>query len=307
MSWAAYPGPVNGVRWVAVACLGLTLAACSGAAPDDGADPVAEVTYVLLPHPDDEFQVWSQVEGREDSYTVFVLMTRGEQSSYCDSETGGGRWTSTCADARLASWTGFFEQMGEQDATLPGALPAEPERVTGLDPDDVAVGRDDDGEVTVDADALVWRDAEGRGALVAFDLGDGDLTEQEATWAAEQVITDPAEFGLLDRAPDRVLGAYYFPGEADGCFSYPHPDHAAVAATIRAADLAPVQAYATCRAADAGASESRVSDGAAEAAFGDGGAFPAHYGWLGDWPLARDDQSQLFHVPQAFVGGGGTE
>lgn len=304
MSKAAYPEAVNGVRWVATAALGLGLAACSASAPDDETAAVTDVTYVLLPHPDDEFQVWSQVEGREDSYTVFVLMTRGEQSAYCDSATGGGRWTSTCVEARLASWTGFFGQMAEHDDTLPGNLPEEPETVTDLDPEGVPIGREDDGEVTVDADALVWHDADGRGALVAFDLGDGDLTEQEATWAAQQVVTDPGRFGLLDRPPDRVLGAYYFPGEAAGCFTYPHPDHAAVAATIQAADLAPVQAYATCRAADAATGEeSPVSEGAAEAAFGAGGAFPEHYGWLGEWPLAWDDQSQLFHVPQAFAGG----
>lgn len=294
---------MNGARWVGLGTVALTLVGCSAASPTPDPDDVDEVTYVLLPHPDDEFQVWSQVEGREDAYTVFVLMTRGEQGSYCDSPTGGGRWTATCADARLASWTGFFAQMGEHDATLPSDLPEEPDAVRGRATAGVQIGRDDDGTVTVDTDALVWRDAEGRGALVAFDLGDGDLTEQEATWAVEQVIADPGRFGLLEREPDRVLGPYYYPGQDPGCFPYPHPDHAAVAAVIESADLAPEQSHATCAADPGTVSRSRVTGGSADAAFGEGGAFPEHYGWLGQWPLARQDQTELFHVPQAFTTG----
>lgn len=266
-------------------------------------DDVAEVTYVLLPHPDDEFQVWSQVAGREDTYTVFVLMTRGEQSVYCDSETGGGRWTDTCVEARLASWTGFFDQMGQHADSLPADFPDEPATVTGLDTGDVEIGRDDDGLITVNPDALVWQDADGRGALVAFDLGDGDLTEAEAAWAAGQVVADPGAFGLLERDPDRVLGAYYYPGDAEGCFPYPHPDHAAVAEAVLSTDLAPEQRHATCAAdPDVGpVVETSVGEDDADAAFGDGGAFPEHYGWLGEWPLALEGQTELFHVQQAFT------
>ena len=201
---------------------------------------------MLLPHPDDEFQVWSEVEDREDSYTVFLLMTRGEESSYCDSDTGGGRWTDTCESARLSSWVDFFERMGESDATLPTDLPDEPEVVDGLATGSSTIARDDDGAVADNPEARVWADAEGRGALLAFDLGDGDLTTEEVEWAVGQVTEDAAGFGLEEGAPDRVLGAYYSPRTTKGCFRYPHPDHAAVARAITSTGLAPEQGYATC-------------------------------------------------------------
>lgn len=285
-----------------LAALALTpfvvLAGCS--MPGD--DP-REVTYVLLPHPDDEFQVWSQIEGREDSATVFVLMTRGEESSYCDSETGGGRWSDTCESERLSSWVGFFEQMGESDETLPADFPDDPETVSGLDAGSARIGRDDDGSTTTGREALAWPDADGRGGLVAFDLGDGDLTAAEVEWAVEQVTEDPGRFGLDEQAPDRVLGAYTAPDDARDCFPYPHPDHAAVAEAITSTDLAEEQGYATCAATpgEGDVEESTVSDSAADAAFGEGGAFPEHYGWLGTWSLDRDrGQGELFHVHQAF-------
>lgn len=257
---------------------------------------------MLLPHPDDEFQVWSQVEHRSDAYTVFIVMTRGEESVHCDSATGGGRWTDSCQEARLDAWVSFVEQMGKSDPSLPSMWPQEPDQVTGLVSSDVVLSRDDDGRSVAPADPLVWLDEQDRGALVAFDLGDGDLTAQEVRWAAQQVVQDPTLFGLHDQQPDRVLGAYYYDGHAPGCFEYPRKDHGAVADVITSADLAPEQLYATCaNDADIGpVVESKVSQRAVEAAFGDSGAFPANFGWLGGWSLARADQSELFHVPQAF-------
>lgn len=261
-----------------------------------------ELTVVVLPHPDDEFQVWSQIEQRAGANTVFVLMTRGEQSGYCDSDVGGGRWTEQCSQARIDSWLSFFAQMGESDPTIPSDL-GEPERVEGLDASDADPMRDDGGTLVASTIADVWHDAEGRGSLVAFDLGDGDLTPAEVEWAVRAVLDDRDAFGIGDLPVGRMLGAYSYDGAVDGCFPYPHPDHAAVASTLASVDLgAASQSWATCSLDPAtGAGEpTPVSDATASAAFGDGGAFPTAYGWLGPWPL-DDGQAELFHRQQAFA------
>ncbi|QCR18657.1 hypothetical protein [Agrococcus sp. SGAir0287] len=274
----------------------LGLGACS-------TPPVAdELTVVLLPHPDDEFQVWSQIEQRPGARTVFVLMTRGEQSGFCDSEIGGGRWTQQCSRARIDSWLTFFERMGASDPTIPSDL-GEPQRVEGIDPQDANPMRDDDGTLVPSTAADVWQDAQGRGTLVAFDLGDGDLTTAEVEWAVRAVLDDRDAFGIGDLPVGRMLGAYSYDGDVEGCYPYPHPDHAAVATTLADVDLgARSQSWSTCSLDPAtGAGDpSEVSDAAATAAFGPDGAFPAAYGWLGPWPL-DDGQAELFHRQQAFA------
>lgn len=284
--------------------LGILVLALGGCATIDASESApGEMTVVVLPHPDDEFQVWSQIEQQDDAYTVLLLMTRGEESGYCDTDVGGGRWTDRCSEARIDSWLSFMTAMGEADATLPSDLPDEPTSVDVPVEDGVTPARDDDGTIVPSAGASAWVDAQGRGALVAFDLGDGDLTQEEVSWAVSSVLDDRAAFGLdTDRSVGRVIGAYSYFGSVEGCFPYPHPDHAAVAHALTVTDLgAREQLYATCGLDhNTGATfVSTVSSTASEAAFGGDGAFPDAYGWLGPWPLA-DDQSELFHRAQAF-------
>lgn len=273
--------------------------AVGGCAGPQAAD---ELTVVVLPHPDDEFQVWSQIEQRAGASTVFVLMTRGEQSGYCDSEIGGGRWSQQCSQARIDSWLAFFERMGETDPTIPSDF-ADPVHVADLDPQAASPMRDDGGTLVPSTSADVWHDADGRGSLVAFDLGDGDLTTAEVEWAVRAVLDDRETFGIGDQPVGRMLGAYSYAGDAAGCFPYPHPDHAAVADVLADVDLgAASQSWSTCSldpATGAGA-PTPVSDAAAEAAFGADGAFQSAYGWLGPWPL-DDGQAELFHRLQAFA------
>lgn len=279
--------------------------AVSGCAswPDVPSTQASEITYVLLPHPDDEFQVWSQIENREGDYTVFILMTRGEESTYCNSHFGGGVWTKVCANKRVVSWLHFMRKMGAVDQALPSRWARSSEEVRVAAPDSVAVERVNGERKVVDKDAQVWLDLDGRGAMVAFDLGDGDLTRAEAEWAAGAVINDPTSFGLPDLPPGRVLGAYWYDGETPGCAQYPHDDHRAVAQAILSGELKGREhLVATCGLDPdvAIAVRSDVSQEAATAVFGSEGAFPEHYGWLGTWTLATDSPSELFHVPQAF-------
>lgn len=43
----------------------------------------SEMFYALVAHPDDELAGWSMVERHSDDYTVFVTMTRGENTDSC--------------------------------------------------------------------------------------------------------------------------------------------------------------------------------------------------------------------------------
>lgn len=283
-------------------CMG-ALAGCSGLRFGGGGP--GEITYAVLPHPDDEFQVWSQVQDREDSFTVFVLLTRGEASYFCDSPVGGGT-PESCAEARLDSWLAYFDHVVGQDSTLPGEFPAEPDVVRyGAEADHFDPELSSRSAAYAGRDVLVWQDKDQRGALVAFDLGDGKLTQEDVVWAIDELRGDPTKFGLPKASLDRVVGSYFYDGDDPACFHYPHNDHEAVAMAIQNEEMAPEQMFATCAsyAKSGEISNSSVSQEAAASAFGSDtsdGAFQLHYYWLGNWTLGETDQTQIFHIPQSF-------
>src|ERR1700694_1690155 len=41
------------------------------------------ITYVLIPHPDDEYEAWALIQNQPTQYPVFVLLTRGEGTDFC--------------------------------------------------------------------------------------------------------------------------------------------------------------------------------------------------------------------------------
>ncbi|MBW8172649.1 hypothetical protein K0651_06240 [Ornithinimicrobium sp. Arc0846-15] len=61
--------------------------------------------------------MWSQVEDRATTFTVMIMLTRGEASGACVDV--GGKGSEACADARLSSWVEFFTQMSQHDPTIP--------------------------------------------------------------------------------------------------------------------------------------------------------------------------------------------
>lgn len=291
------------VRVFIAAVLVTLLASCSVGAANRAEESGHEATlYAVLPHPDDEFQVWSQIENQPDAYKIMVVLTHGEESIYCDAV--GGRWSDTCATARLDSWRTFFTRMAQSDASIPGDFGAVNE--VDLTDQQPVLERDDDGELVRDPVAQVWLDKSDRGALIAFNSGDGDLTEGETTWAVDLVLNQPDLFGLPDPASDtQAWGAYAYSGSEPGCAQYPNTDHKIVATVLSAHRLeVERQGYSSCsldESTGAGA-PTEVSQVAARAAFGEDGAFPGAYGWLGTWPLSPGE-AELFHVQQAFVMG----
>lgn len=277
------------------------------------------VVYAVLPHPDDEFQVWSQVEQTPDLFKVFVLLTHGEESSNCDPDLPGwdrgveaapdvlpqGKWTDSCEQARLDSWRGFFTDMAATDSSVPARFTDRGEVSRLVGSRSTPVCRVDATPGTCarrDRSAHLWTDDGGRGALVVFDLGDRDLTRDEVVWAVESVRDNRSRLGIDPTLPSRgVVGAYYDEVTATG-FRYPHPDHRAVADALSSTDLRLGPQLGATAADDPRVRvTTAVSDQAVTSAFGWGGctgAHARHYGWLwhADVDPATGGPEQCFQV-----------
>ena len=300
----------------------------AGSAPAPAAPTTpSRILYIAIPHPDDEFEASALYADRPDLYKVFVLMTRGESTYHCspvgyalsllDGATPIGRGpqgmhTASCEEARLESWVKYFTAMSRADSSLPGdfeppiTTPAFPTKGVSLAREprlpDVPGGKA--GTSFTDTTARVWTDRQGRGALVDFDLGDGDLTPAKVAWAMRTVLSSKQALGLNTALPDDgVVGAYSNPAE-QGCFVYTHSDHAAVDDALRDTDFQlRMQAVATCG-TDPGTTTTRnVPADELEAAYpadGSDGAFAASYAWLETPVISRTDQSSLFMGVQSF-------
>lgn len=291
----------------------------------------SSTVYVVFPHPDDEFQAWSLIEGEPDEYKVFVALTRGEAVGFCNprnlknvlredlgeqppNPTPEDTYTETCEQARASSLLNFLHQMSQTDPTIPGNFGAgqtftvgqesevEPCRTASKTSTGETEGCDHAKEVKV------WTDEEGRGAVVIFNLGDGDLTKEEVQWAVEALLSEGEQWGLDTPGEPTLIGGFsnY---ETDFCPRYDQPDHHAVERALYEVDygVGP-QLGATCFDDPRTVLTATVSEKSVQAAFevaDDGtrlGAHGVHYGWLHEdvYPLARWDQSEVFHRVQSF-------
>jgi hypothetical protein len=317
----------------------LSLTAC---APNTTPDPVAyaatapasaparterAVQYIVIPHEDDEWEAWSEVENRPDLFKVFIVLGRGEQTNYCDHYTDGfqpslevpatptptGRFTTDCEQARLSSWRNYFTQMATTDPTLPGNV-TDLGHTEQFPAADAEVCRRDsleqDAPCTVtDRSAQVWEDQAGRGVLIAFNLGEGDEDATEIDWALDTVFANPTAFRIPTELPAwGMLGGYSNLDNPD-CFIYTNPDHAALHTALREnAYPVPFQGAAACGTTPGVTLHEQVTEQTMAAAFTIGagnerlGAHVANYGWLHPdyYALSPHDQSNLFAGAQSF-------
>jgi hypothetical protein len=217
--------------------------------------PKKQLAYVVIPHPDDEFEAWSMIEKSADNYPVFVLLTHGEETNGCT--TAGkdwyqgdlgeyvfgnpwqGKWNPACDAARLASYHVFLDRMAQVDPSLPDK-PAYVGRFCfdGKTSDGSAPSRIDNGVRRTSSCAEVY--ASSLGARVIFDLGDTDLTSPEVIWALQAVRTNRARL-TIPRLPElEVLAAAFYNATAPNsgvpayaeCDYYGHPDHHAIHAAL---------------------------------------------------------------------------
>jgi len=270
-----------------------------------------QVSYVVLPHPDDEWQAWALIEGSSSNYKVFITLTNGEETRYCDTPyvgawpapnpTPAGKWSQSCADARLNSWTGYLTGMSATDPAIPGDFTYL--GVKGPFPSNGVTLNTVDNGVTVASDrtARVWLDRQGMGAAIAFDLGDGDLTADEVKWALETVQSNRAVLGINTTLPDyNVLGSFRNSTNPN-CAIYNHSDHTAVHVALWNDDFGVAyRAAATC-ATDPDASRTKVvtSESASASWASDSKAFQQSYGWLGQYTLSPS-QGYVFMQTQSF-------
>lgn len=299
---------------LAVAAAGVLAAGCA-TAPD-------KLGYIVVPHPDDEMQAWPLIEDTPDTYKVFIMLTRGEQTAYCngrgyDQGSGeaephpwpAGKWTSSCEKARQNSFFRFIAGMAEIDSGLPREFSFE--GVKGpFDSLGHSICRLDDGDCVTDLTAEVWTSP--LGAVVWFNLGDGDLSKEEAEWAITTVRDNRAALGIDSSLPSHsLIGASYSNPGFDGCFLYDHPDHWAVQLALWTTDYGVGQQTApSCRNDPVVSRHEQVSMKAFDAAFEVAettrvGTHVVFYGWLfsdepGYWPGDYDGQDELFHRHQSF-------
>jgi len=316
---------------------GLLLSACSS-----GLNRLSSVSYIVVPHPDDEMQAWSLIEDTPDTYKVFIMLTRGEQTAYCgspglDEGTGEaaptpwpqGRWTASCEEARVNSFFDFISGMAGNEQGLPAAF----DELGAQGPfgaNGATICRFDDNDCIEDRSALVWSSS--LATVVWFNLGDGDLTAEEAAWAIAAVRDNQAVLGIDavieglqpgdvqvpeeqqgdGRPAERqLIGASYWNSSHPGCFVYEHADHLAVREALWNTDFGlGEQIVATCGSDP----EASLSAEVTQARFDDAfeisgteriGAHVVYYGWLwsdspGYWAGDHTGQDELFHRRQAF-------
>ena len=265
------------------------------------------IVYVVVPHPDDEFEAWALVQDRAGAYPVFVLCTHGERTVAADGHAHQpelGEWTpqpqpwagpgsDTVRAQRVGSFHAFLDAMADVDRHLDRDLTDLGTLADGPSPFRLHVGE--------------------RSARVVFDGGDGRLTPEFVT-AAVQRTRALRWTHLPVQQEDFVVGAAYV-STAPGSVRYVHPDHRAVHSALWDTDQG-VPGPQWCRTATAdpdvvrtGGRTERVTRETYEAVMGvapDGtrtGLLQIFYGWLGPpggWPAGETDAQTMWSRQQSF-------
>ena len=277
--WGPTAAPRRALALVAVV-IALVLAACAGnddadrVGPEPGpapADGERGLQYVVIPHPDDEYQAWSLVTDRTDAYPVFLLLTQGEAAGACDGRAfqpeHGERAPSPqpfdaddpgrCAEQRVDAWHAFLDGMAELEPALEPD-PGSPRSRTGTV---------EDGEPTpanprhdappLDYDAWVADDH----ARLVFDLGDGALTRDDVVWAVSEARRSAGELFPVQAERDIVGASFVNDDGHPDCVDYAHDDHVAVDEALWEVDLGvPGAQYNRVCAADPRAQDDGVSE-----------------------------------------------
>ena len=305
---------------VGAAMVGLFGSACASSTNDSGGPE--RLSYLVMPHPDDEMQAWSLFEDSPETYKIFIMLTKGEQTAYCaspgyDEGTGeaaptpwpDGRWTPSCEAARQNSFFDFVGGMGGRDSGLPTSFTSQ--GVKGpFDALGHTICRHDDGGCIADLTAEVWTSPVA--AVVWFNVGDGDVTEGEVAWAVTTVRDNRAALGINSSLPNHgLIGASYWNRSHPGCVVYDHDDHRAVHEALWNTNFdVGYQAAAACGSDPEIARSEQVSLSLFDTAFETKastriGEHAVHYGWLnsdgpGYWPGDYSGQDELYHRDQAF-------
>lgn len=251
----------------AVLASGLLSAAAltAQAAPPTPASGKKQITYVVAPHPDDVYEAWSLVEFSPDNYPVFITFTKGEATTYCTGRSvavdGYGsntatRWEAGCKNARMASLNSFLDKRASNDGALEPLSAMTSRTITtpassatdGGAPTasgmtrctanraesacSVSTGKPVPWNGNDNTTPTSWTLRSGsNSARAEFDLGDGNLTDDEVKWAIAAVR---AQRGInISTLPERnIIGASYSNLYNTAASIYAHHDHRAVSETL---------------------------------------------------------------------------
>jgi hypothetical protein len=260
----------------------------------------SQLQYVVIPHPDDEFEGWSMVEAAASNYPVFILLTHGEGTTFADGhgydpargerapqpQPFHGPGSLFVHAQRVDSWHQFLDAMAGIDPTL-DSPPFDSHLSVDGRAFDVFVGD--------------------RTARVVFDLGDRQLVPLTVAWALQTVRSHVRPL-LPTQVEYGVIGAAYYNASYDGA-KYTHPDHQAVHRALWDHDFGlPGPQWGRTAAADPDVRRTSAISVDTYRAVMDPGTNPASlglhhrlYGWLSDVPADYDVEGDgIFSRVQSF-------
>lgn len=224
-----------------------------------------QISLIVMPHPDDESQAWSLIENSTTNYKVFAYMTTGDETGFCRPAAYSsalrvdlgeiaphfeptGKWTSSCKESRIGSTLNFLNAMSTKDSSIPGGFEYSSFSTIELPKNGYSPERKDDG-VTIDSpNVRVYTATNGMGKVLFFDLGDGDLTADEVTWAITSIQSNRSILELPSDLPFyNAIGPFANSGYKS-CAVYAHVDHKAIHTALFHKDfkLSGYQTAATC-------------------------------------------------------------
>ncbi len=264
----------------------------SPSSPGPPATTKSQMSYIFVAHPDDEFESWSVIEGSSANYHVFVLLTRGGHTGYCetpashpntDQYTAVPRDSEACKANRIRSFHRFLNRAAATDRSLDVLAEDSPD-VSDVDP---TAGR---------FDAWVGPNS----ARVVFDFPDGGL-EATNLVAANALVRSMKGVVLPDLPDYQALAGSFWNANYPDCIVYDHPDHRAVHVGVWENDLeTTVRRGRTCATDPDAAYFRRVSDATWRVIAGspdylqtgvDPGIFRESYAWLNGtgWEMSEGD------------------
>ena len=277
-----------------------------------------QIQYIVMAHPDDEVGSWAMVQRSSGNYPVFILLTRGEGTGYCETPEAGyepsladgsasgevapspmptGRHTLSCAQARVNSWHNFLDAQADFDSYLErrSEMVSHGRKAALVAAGDAVPVRHDGDRAFMTDYFDLWVGE--RSARLVFNLGDGDLEPEEAVWAVRTARRIRGSYFPLTNEYG-VIGASFYNSSYPDCAIYDHRDHRAVHVALWNTDLGVKAQWGRTCASDPDAERTdTIDEDIFQTTFGveaDGyrsGTFQQHYGWLltGSWPYAERD------------------
>ncbi len=248
------------------------------------------IDYAFVAHPDDEMEGWAAIQNDPQAYPVIVLLTRGENTSFCNTASYNlgyqpalkelpaiplptAQGTATCAQARIDSFNAFLDDFASVD-------PAHLDVIGNIAP---ISGNGPPLPATCSANSTsYWLWIGAHHARLVLNVGDGKVQPCAVVWAL-QVARSILPLLPVQTELNAVGDSYYAPPTVcTGSIVYTHPDHGAIYTALRSIALGvPGQQYQLVCAADGANAVMTLPSATQSFLFPSiSGAIERHYGWL---------------------------